>query len=249
MLHERLLATQRGDVKYVPTKPCRKGHMAFRYTSSGHCSACLKVHSPVKKDATPERREAMARGDMHYFTGRPCPRGHLDNRNTKTGSCVSCGRERVREKLAAMRVEAPAKYRAWVAMENSKYKEQKKKANTRWRKAHKGIVNARNYKRHTLKLRACPLWLTESQHAQIRSFYEEAARRASKTGIPHDVDHIVPLDGGTVSGLHVPWNLRVLTATVNRKRPKQWAAITEVEGVDIGTCGVYKALTAQAMTR
>lgn len=68
---------------------------------------------------------------------------------------------------------------------------------------------------HAAKLRATPDWLTESDLDKMRAIYSEAQRLSKETGILHHVDHIHPLRGKTVCGLHCPLNLQILTATDN----------------------------------
>lgn len=63
--------------------------------------------------------------------------------------------------------------------------------------------------------KATPPWV---DRRAIKAVYADCMARTKATGIPHEVDHIVPLQGTFVSGLHVPWNLRVITATENRKK-------------------------------
>lgn len=84
-----------------------------------------------------------------------------------------------------------------------------------YRKTNKGKINALAAKRHAAKLRAIPYWLTKEHYKEIQQFYIEAKKlsRLSKNGL--DVDHIVPLQGKNVCGLHVPWNLQILTKSIN----------------------------------
>ena len=71
--------------------------------------------------------------------------------------------------------------------------------------------------RHSSKLQRTPPWSTTDEWCvfAISETYEASALRSSATRVVHHVDHIVPIQGDLVSGLHLPWNLRVLTAQEN----------------------------------
>lgn len=70
-------------------------------------------------------------------------------------------------------------------------------------------------KRKAAKGRATPQWANEEA---IVAIYAECAKRTAETGIEHHVDHIYPLQGKTVCGLHVEANLQILTGLENRRK-------------------------------
>jgi hypothetical protein len=84
-----------------------------------------------------------------------------------------------------------------------------------WQKANPGKVNAAVARRAATVLKATPPWLTTQHFVVIERFYVEAARLQAIDGIKRHVDHIYPLQGKAVCGLHVPWNLQILVATDN----------------------------------
>lgn len=72
--------------------------------------------------------------------------------------------------------------------------------------------NAKKARRRAAKLQRTVGWVDLDK---IKKFYTEAKRLTRETGIQHHVDHIIPLRGDNVSGLHVENNLQVITAEDN----------------------------------
>lgn len=85
----------------------------------------------------------------------------------------------------------------------------------KWADNNSDKVLAIKSKRRARQIDAYPKWVTPDQKKQIQSIYKKARQMTIETGIKHVVDHIWPLKGKTVSGLHVPWNLQVLTSHEN----------------------------------
>jgi hypothetical protein len=73
-------------------------------------------------------------------------------------------------------------------------------------------------KRQASKLKRTPSWLTDFDKLHIECLYQLAAMRTRESGQVWHVDHVIPLQGKTVSGLHVPSNLRVIPATENLRK-------------------------------
>lgn len=73
-------------------------------------------------------------------------------------------------------------------------------------------TRAKIAKRRAALLRAIPPW---ADFGAIRAVYEECVARVQSTGVPHHVDHVVPLQSPIVSGLHVHYNLEVVPAVDN----------------------------------
>lgn len=85
-----------------------------------------------------------------------------------------------------------------------------------------GLMRHQTAMQRAEALNAVPPWLTDEQRAQILAKYELAAAKQQATGIEYQVHHIVPLVGKcsytgrqVVCGLHVPWNLKIVTKKRN----------------------------------
>ncbi len=96
-----------------------------------------------------------------------------------------------------------------------KTREQQKERMLKYQQANKHIYCANAAKRRAAKKQASPNWLSNEDKWLIKEIYETAALRTKLTKVDWHVDHIVPLKHDSVCGLHVPWNLQVITASEN----------------------------------
>ena len=83
-----------------------------------------------------------------------------------------------------------------------------------WKKNNPDHFSAIQGKRGAVKRAPCCLPEDFDLHATI-PLYAEARKLSADTGIPHEVDHIVPIAAG---GLHKASNLQVLTAAENKAK-------------------------------
>ena len=84
-----------------------------------------------------------------------------------------------------------------------------------WSKTNRGLANSLSKKYKLKKLNATPSWLNKSQLLLIKCKYQVAAMLNVHGVEPWHVDHIIPIRGKDVCGLHVPWNLQVTPAKDN----------------------------------
>ena len=186
------------------------------------------------------REEAKKTGSKYYFTGQPCKHGHIAARKTK-GACIEClkvewvksnetradyfreynkredVKDRKNEWYQENREQVIAASNTIPLHKKAQYKRDWKERNTVWTRAD---TKTRRRKHRE----ATPPWLTRKQKSEIRQLYQIAITMTQTTGEQYVVDHIVPLRSHDVCGLHVPWNLRVITQEENLKKSNKLVA-------------------------
>lgn len=96
--------------------------------------------------------------------------------------------------------------------QDPQFRERVRETSKQWRKNNPGKVNANTATRYVVKKHAIPKW---ANIKEIELIYEQAYIRTKETNVKYVVDHIVPLRGKMVCGLHAETNLRVITEVEN----------------------------------
>ena len=161
--------------------------------------------------------------ELHHFTQRKASK---DGFNSACKECVTAYRQSAKSNISEYNKKYREKHRD-VLIERSKD----------WRdeNTEKVVLYKRHYRKveplkHSVwdatkrakRLKRFPTWLTEEDKQSISKVYEEAKQLSMNTCISYQVDHIVPLNGKKVSGLHVPWNLQILTAEENNRKNNKY---------------------------
>ena len=192
------------NCEQINPQPISEFHKSKKEKSglSTRCKSCRHTYNIKNREMLAEKNAIRYEKDKEKISTQQ-KQYYQKNRKTiieKTAKYVKDNKEKVRVSSAIFH------------MEN---RERRLIESSIRQKNNRGAANARNSQYRASKNKATPKWLTEEQKQQIKSFYVEADRLTKETGIGHHVDHIIPLQGKEVSGLHVPWNLQILTKSEN----------------------------------
>lgn len=132
-------------------------------------------------------------------------------------------KELVKQRAKAWDAANPDK----VSEKNIRYKNKNKEKvleyNREWNKANKDKKASYQAKRRAIQLQRTPKWLDEEDFWMIEEAYSLAKLRTQMLGIPFHVDHVIPLQGRNVCGLHTPTNLQVIPAKENLSKSNKHA--------------------------
>ena len=166
--------------------------------------------------------------NLKRYIGVDCPQGHGGERYKSNWRCVRCSqikkqaykkRKRKYDKVGRPKIKrTPEDIEAKKAYQREYVKSPESKIRRKeWLKtpAGKAYTKTKKARYRASTLKRMPKWLTATDKWMIKEAYHIATLRTKATGIIWEVDHIIPLQGKTVSGLHVPTNLQLMIKSEN----------------------------------
>jgi len=213
-----------GSKRYFTGVLCKNGHISERYSLSTACCKCVSERATCYAKMNPTVRAAAARrynqknpekGRAQSYKWRAshpdrwkaiCLKSYQNNREANVARAQdyrNANGEQIRRRFRAAYAANP---------------EPKLRTVKRWSANNPGSIAARDLRRRASRAQAMPTWLTKEQRKEINQFYKEARRLTRITGIDYHVDHVYPLKSEISCGLHVPWNLQIITAVENMRK-------------------------------
>ena len=165
--------------------------------TSSWCKTCKAAYMRQLYHSDPARRENLNAKSRAYYAEN---RGEILEQKSEYGKKVS-------KRDAARRRE---RYR-----DDPEFREKTNLRTTEYYYDNPHVFRARDAKRRADQLNATPAW---ADMGAIKAIYRQAREMTDSLGEPYEVDHVVPLKGRTVCGLHVPQNLQIIPQTDNRKK-------------------------------
>lgn len=189
-----------GLKRYFTGNPCPSGHVSERYVSTCACVECIVSKKALWNAANKDRIKEYSK---EYSKNHP----------EKSSSWRAANRERSRELSRSYGTRVAA----WKKVNRERYNARQVERRRERLKVDPVTIRARELA-HVRKRQAkwrMPSWANE---AAIRDIYVKAKQLSKESGEKLHVDHIVPLLGKDVCGLHVEDNLRIIDAHSNMSK-------------------------------
>lgn len=195
-------------------KDCHKKYLAenklkIQISRRNHYFANKEILLEKSKQHRDSNKEKLKIRSLNYYSK------NREKILSKTKSYRESNKDVIAEQQKLYYAENKEKLLAY----NSEYRElnndEIRKQREQYRVTNRSRCAASDARKRAKRLRATPSWLTDEDFDNIQEFYEISRMFKIYTGQEYHVDHIVPLQGKTVCGLHVPWNLQILPAKEN----------------------------------
>jgi hypothetical protein len=225
-------AIAQGLKRYFTGEPCKRGHISEKNVSDYRCLQCAAEKARERRWRDPEAARKKAR------EWRNKNREKINERNRQRHAANPEKHRAVAMRFYWDNWETCRQWRKdwWQANKEENQKKQREaykqnrevflSASRRWKAKNKdriSIYNAMKRPEREERLRkATPDWVDMDA---IILKYKERDCMTQVTGLPHHVDHKVPLKGENICGLHVPWNLRVIPARDNLSKSNKWETV------------------------
>lgn len=171
--------------------------------SDGYNTVCKECHKTYVKNNYAKNPESKLKRMKEYRQENKEYLKKYESDRSKTEKRKKLAKKYHKNRYSKRKSEILAKNRKW-AKENP---EKQYKRTKRWRQENKGLATS-----YTVKYKARKLNATlDGYDSEIKEIYKNCP-------IGHEVDHIMPLQGENLCGLHVPWNLQYLTISENRSK-------------------------------
>lgn len=195
---------------YVPEQPCARGHL-MRRVSDGTCVECKRMQEHARVCA--DRAKYCARKQQERVQHLPLIAARAAAaRANETPSQRAVRLEKARIKQREWRINNPKHTGAAAAKKRYKLNNPHK-------------VRADTVKRRVTKMQRTPQWLSADDLWMLEQAYDIAALRTRLFCFKWHVDHIIPLQGRRVSGLHVPNNIQVIPALANLAKANKYTIL------------------------
>lgn len=174
------------------------------------CNAC-------KQDKDPESfYNSKATKDGKTYTCKECTKAYSARYKKENKNAVEEYSKKYRKKYYEANKEEKLLWQKEYRERNlNQRRDYDRKQSKKYYEANKERFLEKGARRRAQKLEATPLWVDEEHKKRLRSIYKTCRNVSERSGKQHHVDHIIPLKGENICGLHVWWNLRIIPAQEN----------------------------------